>query len=294
MLCCLRPRRRRTGHGSRDGGAIVAAALVHPWSAGTFAAAAAPGTAREDLTVTIPAELEAQILRYHHVEKWPIGTIAKQLLVHHTTVSRVLLQAGLPRILQQRKRSKADPFLPFIRATLERFPTLTASRLYAMVRERGYPGRPDHFRHIVACHRPRPVAEAYLRLRTLPGEQAQIDWGHFGHLTIGRARRPLMAFVMVLSYSRQVFLRFFLDARLTSFLRGHLAAFGQWQGVPRTILYDNLRSAVLERHGAAIRFQPILLDFAGHYRYEPRPVAVARGNEKGRVERAIRYVRDNF
>ena len=219
--------------------------------------------------MTIPAELEMQILRYQHVEKWPVGTIAKHLRVHHTTVSRVLLQAGLPRILQHPRRSKADPFLPFIRATLERFPTLTASRLYAMVRERGYAGRPDHFRHIVACHRPRPPAEAYLRLRSLPGEQAQVDWGHFGHLTIGRARRPLMAFVMVLSYSRQIFLRFFLDALLTSFLRGHFAAFREWQGVPRIVLYDNLRSAVLERHGAAIRFHPTLLDFAGHYQLPP-------------------------
>jgi transposase len=294
MLFSPRPRRRRTRHSERDGVASAAVGRVRIWSAATFAAAAAPGTVTEDLTVTIPPELEAQILRYHHVEKWPVGTIAKHLRVHHSTVSRVLLQAGLPRILQHPKRSQADPFLPFIRATLERFPTLTASRLYAMVRERGYPGRPDHFRYIVACHRPRPPAEAYLRLRTLPGEQAQVDWGHFGHLTIGRARRPLMAFVIVLSYSRQIFLRFFIDARLTSFLRGHLAAFSEWQGLPRVILYDNLRSAVLERHGAAIRFHPTLLDFAGHYRYEPRPVAVARGNEKGRVERAIRYVRDNF
>lgn len=74
-----------------------------------------------------------------------------------------------------------------------------------------YRGSPDHFRHLVACMRPRPAAEAYLRLRTLPGEQAQVDWGHFGHLAVGRARRPLMAFVMVLSYSRRIFLRFFLD-----------------------------------------------------------------------------------
>jgi transposase len=121
-----------------------------------------------------------------------------------------------------------------------------------------------------------------------------VDWGHFGHLTIGRARRPLMAFVMVLSYSRQIFLRFFLDARLESFLRGHVGAFTAWQGCPRVLLYDNLKSAVLERQGDAIRFHPTLLAFAAHYHYEPRPVAVARGNEKGRVERAVRYVRDGF
>ena len=244
--------------------------------------------------MAIPPELEAQILRFYHAEKWSIGTIARQLKVHHDTVSRVLAQAGLPRLGPPARRSQIDPYLPFILQTLEKFPTLTAARLYGMVRERGYRGHPDHFRHLVARHRPRPKAEAYLRLSTLPGEQAQVDWGHFGHLVIGRARRPLMAFVMVLSYSRQIFLRFFLDARLENFLRGHAAAFTAWQGVPRVLLYDNLRSAVLERRGDAIRFQPALLDFAAYHRFEPRPVAVARGNEKGRVERAIRYVRDAF
>jgi transposase len=205
-----------------------------------------------------------------------------------------LAQAGLPRPGPPPRKSRIDPYLAFIRQTLESFPALTASRLYVMVRERGYRGSPDHFRHLIACHRPRPMAEAYLRLRSLPGEQGQVDWGHFGHLEIGRARRPLMAFVMVLSHSRQIFLRFFPDARMENFLRGHVAAFTAWNGVPRVLLYDNLKSAVLERRGEAIRFHPTLLGFAGHYRYEPRPVAIGRGNEKGRVERAIRYVRDAF
>ena len=244
--------------------------------------------------MAIPPELEAQILRYYHAEKWRAGTIARQLGVHHGTVDRVLSQAGLPKVERSHRPSQVDPYLPFIRATLEKFPTLTASRLYAMVRSRGYCGGPDHFRHLISLHRPRPVAEAYLRLRTLPGEQAQVDWGHFGHLPLGRARRPLMAFVMVLSFSRQIFLRFFLDARMENFLRGHVRAFEAWGGVPRVLLYDNLKSAVLERRLDAIRFHPTLLEFAGHYRFEPRPVAVARGNEKGRVERAIRYVREGF
>lgn len=243
--------------------------------------------------MTLTPELEAQILRYHHVEKWRIGTIARQLHVHHGSVERVLRQAGLPRVDAARP-SCIDPYLPFIRETLEKFPRLTASRLYVMVKERGYTGGPDHFRHLIAHHRPRPAAEAYLRLVTLPGEQAQVDWAHFGHLDIGRARRPLMAFVMVLSWSRRVFLRFFLDARMENFLRGHVGAFEAWCGLPRVLLYDNLKSAVLERQGDAIRFHPTLLEFAGHYRFEPRPVAVARGNEKGRVERAIRYIRDSF
>ena len=179
MVFSPRPRRRRTRHGGRDGVAIAAAALVRPWSAATVAAAA-PGTVTEDLAVTIPSELEAQILRYHHVEKWPVGTIAKHLRVHHTTISRVLLQAGLPRILQHPKRSKADPFLPFIRATLERFPTLTASRLYAMVRERGYPGRPDHInRHDDASDRCSASSQRVMRSAFFPFTAGSITISSF-------------------------------------------------------------------------------------------------------------------
>ena len=103
-----------------------------------------------------------------------------------------------------------------------------------------------------------------------------------------------MAFVMVLSYSRHLFLRFYLNATMASFLDGHVAAFNHFAAVPRTLLYDNLRSAVLERRADAIRFHPTLLELAAWYRFQPRPVAVARGNEKGRVERAIRFVRDRF
>lgn len=118
-----------------------------------------------------------------------------------------------------------------------------------MVRERGYRGLPTHFRHLVALHRPRKPAEAFLRLRKLPGEQGQVDWARFGHIGIGNARRLLMAFVMVLSYSRDIYLRFFLNARMENFLRGHVGAFNTWCGLPRILLYDNLKSAMLERQG---------------------------------------------
>jgi len=242
--------------------------------------------------MTIGTELEAQILRYYHVEKWRCGTIARQLHVHRGTVQRVLAQAGLPRIGTVQRPSQIDAYLPFILETLKKFPSLTASRLYAMVYERGYRGGQHHFRHLVSLHRPRPMAEAYLRLRTLPGEQAQCDWGSFGHLQIGHARRPLMAFVMVLSWSRQIYLQFFLDARMDSFLAGHAGAFAAWSGVSRVILYDNLKSAVLERQGDAIRFNPTLLAFAAHHRYEPRPVAVARGNEYGVVKKMCWSITD--
>lgn len=245
--------------------------------------------------MTIDEERKAQILRYYFVERWRVGTIVRQLGVHHSTVERVLNEAGVERQHQRPRRpSMIDPYLPFITETLERFPTLTAARLFDMVKYRGYPGGPDHFRHRIAQLRPRRPSEAYLRLRTLPGEQAQMDWAHFGKLTVGRADRPLMAFVMVLSYSRYPFLRFFLNATLANLIRGHVEAFDVLDGCPRKVLYDNMKSIVLERRDDAIRFHPTLLELAAHYRFEPRPVAIARGNEKGRVERMIRFVRDAF
>ncbi|WP_426212631.1 IS21 family transposase [Massilia sp. TWP1-3-3] len=244
--------------------------------------------------MAVDLETEAKILRLHHVEKWRNGTIARHLAIHHGVVERVLSQDGLPGTGAVRGSPMFEPYLPLILQTLEKYPSLTASRLYGMMRERGYPGGPDHFRHVLAHHRPRAPAEAYLRLRTLPGEQCQCDWAHFDHLTIGRARRPLMAFVMVLSYSRLIYLRFFLNARMENFLRGHVGAFDAFGGCSRVVLYDNLKSAVLEREGQAIRFHPTLLALAKHYRFEPRPVAICRGNQKGRVERAIRYIRSAF
>jgi transposase len=230
----------------------------------------------------ISRHLEVEILRLYHAEGWRIGTLSRQLKLHRDTVRRVLAQAGIAPPLTARP-SMIEPFVPFIQDTFARFPTLRASRLYRMVRERGYAGSADHFRHLMRRYRPQPVAEAYLRLRTLAGEQGQVDWAHFGTIPIGRARRPLMAFVMVLSYSRHLFLRFYLNAAMPSFLHGHVAAFNHFNAVPRTLLYDNLRSAVLERLADAIRFHPTLLELAAWYRFQPRPVAVARGNEKAYV-----------
>lgn len=241
----------------------------------------------------ISREREAEIQRLYHAEKWRVGTIATQLGIHHSTVERVLGQAGL-RPASGARASIVEPYLPLIAQTLQKHPRLCSSRLFQMARERGYRGGPDHFRHVISRMRPRPATEAFLRLQTLPAEQGQVDWGHFGKVKIGAAQRVLWAFVMVLSWSRQIFLRFYLSAAMPSFLRGHVDALQFFQGIPRVLLYDNLKSAVLERVGDAIRFHPTILELAKHYRFEPRPVAVAKGNQKGRVERAIRYVRDSF
>ena len=240
----------------------------------------------------ISPEQRAEIRRLYYAEHWRIGTIATALGVHHDTV-RVALERFI-RPGTQVRPTPLDPYKPFVLATLEQYPRLRATRLYAMLRERGFAGSAVQVRRWVRTVRPAARAEAYLRLETLPGEQGQVDWGNFGPLTIGRGRRMLSCFVLVLSWSRAVYARFALDQTLESFLRGHVEAFAVLGGAPRTILYDNLKSVVLDRVGDHIRFHPRVLELAGHYHFAPQPCAPYRGNEKGKVERMIQYLRHSF
>jgi transposase len=236
----------------------------------------------------------AEIRRLFYAEHWPIGTIADALGVHHATVRRAINRDRGIHPGPQIRPSQLDPYKAFIATTLEQYPRLRATRLWAMLRERGYLGSAVQVRRYVRTVRPAARAEAYFRLDTLPGEQGQVDWGNFGALQVGHARRVLSCFVLVLSWSRAVYARFALDQTLESFLRGHVEAFAALGGVPRVLLYDNLKSVVLERSGEHIRFHPRLLELAGHYHFAPQPCAVARGNEKGRVERMIQYLRHAF
>ena len=241
----------------------------------------------------IPPERRAEIRRLFYAEHWKIGTIAAELGLHRDTVRAAVetdrfVRPGLVR------PSALDPYHALIIDTLTQHPRLRTTRLHEMLRVRGYRGSVVQLRRLVVRIRPRPAPEAFLRLTALPGEEGQVDWGHFGHVTIGCARRPVMAFVMVLSHARAIHAEFFLDQAMESFLLGHVRAFDAFGGVPRRLLYDNLKSAVLERAGQAVRFNPRLLEFAGHYHFMARPCAPARGNEKGRVERQIRYLRDSF
>lgn len=239
----------------------------------------------------IDIETVTRIRQLHHGERWPVGTIAAQLGLHHDTVERALSEEAAAEPAP--RPSQLDPYLVFTREVLEKYPRLTATRLWHMLHERGCPLSVRQVRRKVSDLRPTP-REGFLRRRTFAGEEGQVDWASFGHVLIGAARRALSAFVMTLSYSRMIFLRFFFDQSLENFVRGHVDAFAAFGGVPRYLLYDNLRAAVSDRHGEAVRFNPRLLELAAHYHYAPRACRPARGNEKGGVERSIRYVRDSF
>lgn len=240
----------------------------------------------------ISPETRAQIRHYFYAEHWKVGTIASELGLHTDTV-RNAVETQRFAGKQPIRPSMVDPWVGFIRQTLDQHPRLRATRIYQMVRDRGYSGSVVQLRRAVARLRPN-ATEAFLHLRMFPGEQAQADWAHFGHVMVGRARRALSCFVITLSYSRALYLEFFFDQTTENFLRGHVHAFHAWHGQPRVILYDNLKSAVLERRGNHIQFNPRLIELSAHYLFAARPCQVRAGNEKGRVERAIRYIRDSF
>lgn len=197
----------------------------------------------------ISEDVRAKIRRLYFAEHWKIGTIAAELGLHRDTVAGAV---DTSRFSNCRFRGQAlilDPYRDFIRATLEQYPRLRATRLLEMIRPRGYQGSVFPLRRYVRLIRPVPIYEAFFRLSTLPGEEAQVDWGSFGKIRVDGALRPLSCFVMVLSWSRATFARFTLDQTLESFLRCHVEAFETFRGVPRSALYDNLKSVVLEREG---------------------------------------------
>jgi len=242
----------------------------------------------------IEAALYAAIRRHYFADHWKIGTIAEQLGIHPDTVRRAI---GVERFNAPRtmlRASMTDPYVPFIQEILERYPRLRATRIYEMVRDRGYRGSVVQLRRVVRTLRPAAPHEAMLRLRTLPGEQGQVDWASFGKIRIGQTERALSCFVLTLSYSRALYFEFSLDQTLESFVRGHVRAFESFGGTPRELLHDNLGSAVLERRGEQARLHPRYLELAGHYHFGPRPCRLGRGSDKGRVERSIHYIRHSF
>ena len=243
----------------------------------------------------IEPELRNKIRRMYFVDHLSIHSICSDCGVHRDTVANAI---KIPR----KERDKIGyfsplvaPFEPLIKTKLNQYPSMKSTRLIQILRDQGYQGSINTLRrHIKLLKQLVPPRHVFLKMEVVPGEQGQVDWAHFGTIKVGEAVRKLYLFIMVLSWSRIMFGRFVMSMKTNIFLELHRQAFEFFEGVPQIILYDNLKSAVLARRGSEIRFNPELLEFSGFYNYEPRACAPFKGNQKGRVERAIRYCRDNF
>lgn len=235
-----------------------------------------------------------QIRHLHEHDGLNVAQIAHALSLDARTVTTWLAKTHYRPRRASTRSSKLDPYKRTIGQLLEAHP-YSAVQILQRVREAGYEGGLTIVKDYLATVRPRR-APAYLTLAFAPGECAQVDWGHYGSIGVGNARRKLSFFVMVLCYSRLMYLEFTVSQTMEHFLACHQHAF-EFFGtrVPMKIMVDNLKSAVLQRlTGQAPVFNPRYLDFAQHHGFQIVPCAVGKGNEKGRVEAGVGYVKKNL
>lgn len=244
--------------------------------------------------MTIDIDKENEIRRLHDVEKWTRGTIGTELGVHSDVVDRVLDRGAERPLVLAPRPGLVDPFKAYIDETLKSHPRLRATRLFDMLRIRGYEGGVAILRRHVADVRPVPRGEVYLRVERFIGEQAQVDWAHVGSLAVMGGTRALWVFVMVLAYSRAMWAELVFDLTVESLRRSLVRAAMYFEGLTRQWLFDNPKTVVLARHGDAVRYHPALLEIAGAFRVQPRLCRPRRPTDKGGVERANRFLHDRF
>ena len=221
-----------------------------------------------------------------------VAQTARALHLHPRTVTKWSARSHFEPRRRVSRGSLLDPFKPRITRLLDTYP-YSAVQIFQRLREEGYGGGMTILRDYVRRIRP-PKRPVYLKLNFSAGECAQVDWGSFGSVAVRNTRRRLSFFVMVLAYSRRMFAEFTVSQTMEHFLACHEHAFAEL-GIPSKLMVDNLKSAVLQRlAGVAPVFNPRYLDFARHHGFEIVACNVGRGNEKGRVESGVGYVKKNF
>jgi transposase len=235
-----------------------------------------------------------------------ISQIARRVGVCRKTVRKYLNSPEQARRPQKRS-SILDPYKPYIHHRLSRFPELTARRLFREIRDRECPDQADSrrlpetrytgsertVRRHVARVRPRKE-RVYRPVETLPGEQAQVDWGHAGTITLNGQQHTLYVFTLVLSYSRIRYVEYTISQDMVTFLGCHQRALEYLGGVPLKLLYDNCKTVVISRVGAAIQFNQDLMRFAARYGFKPDACWMHDPESKGKVENSIQYVGRDF
>ena len=232
--------------------------------------------------------------RLYWSERWPIRKIERHLRMGWHTI-RKYLDAPAQGPATRPRTSKLDPFKPTIAEWLEKDATVTGTVIEQRLRPLGYRGGPTILCDYLKKARPQAKpSRVFIRMEPSPGERFEVDWGHFGVLDYSGDQRKLYAFALVEAHSRMLYLEFTHSQSFETFVRCHMHAFVVLGGVAREIAYDNLATAVAEHDGRLVRFLPRFLAFAREYGFYPRACNVAAGWEKGKVERAIGYTRQNF
>ena len=237
-------------------------------------------------------QTDCQIRHLFTEKQLGLRQIARELKLGSNTVRKWARRESFKRSPLPQRPSKLDPVKGEIIRLLEQH-DYSAQQIFQRVKESGYQGRYTILRAFVRLVRPKP-RPAFLTLHFEPGQCAQVDWGCAGWVPVGSIRRRLSFFLMVLAFSRKMYLEFTLAEKLEHFLSCHQHAFEYFGGVVDQVWVDNCKVAVLSRAAGSLVLNPRYLDFANHYGFQIRACGVGQPQEKGRVENGVGYVKKNF
>jgi len=195
------------------------------------------------------------------------------------------------------KPSKLDPYKHLIDMWMEEAP-YSAVCIHEKLMEQGCDCKYTIVRQYVATRKADLNEKATVRFETMPGLQGQVDWGFFENYKVleNGEYKKLYCFLMILGYSRMRYIEFVTDMSTTTLIKCHINAFRYFGGYPEEILYDNMKQVVVKRmmKQSESELNKQFEDFAGFYGYKPILCRPYRGQTKGKVERTVRYVRENF
>jgi transposase len=233
-----------------------------------------------------------QIRHLFTEKKLGLRQVARELKLGLNTVCKWARRESFKRAPIPKRAGKLDPFKGEIIRLLAQH-AYSAQQIFQRLKEQGYQGRYTILKAFVRQVRPKP-RPAFLTLHFEPGECAQVDWGCAGSVPVGSTRRRLSFFLMVLAFSRKLYLEFTLAETLEHFLCCHQHAFEYFGGVVRQVWVDNCKVAVLSRAAGSLVLNPRYLDFTNHHGFQIRACGVGQPQEKGRVENGVGYVKKNF
>jgi transposase len=240
---------------------------------------------------------KATIFEIHRLKHlgWSDRKIARHLRIDRITVKKYWHNPNRQFKKPKRRSSKLDPYLHLIDQWLDQDPQVKATVVLQHLRNKGFTGQitivRDLLRKIRGSQKQR---QAYIRFESEPGQQMQIDWGHFGSLPYGNTNRKLYALAVLEAYSRMLYVEFTHSQKQQTLHQCLLNAFSFFGGTAKEILVDNMITAVIERQGSIVRFNDAFLDFLRHFNITPVACNPGAPHEKGKIEAAIKYVRRNF
>lgn len=244
----------------------------------------------------LSAEVQAQILSLYFSQKKKIRQIAKELGINRKTVTAIVNRQSVCLNIKRTKRSSVlDSYKQTIEDFLRKDPTIAANTILGRIREEGYPGGYTILKEWISKQRPlfnKSKKEAFLDIEFSSGECSQVDWGEFGDVFGDGVK--IHCFVIVLCYSRLLYIEFTRSEKFEDFIRCHENALRYFGGVTKEYWYDNLATAVTERRGSLTRFNARFFAYMGHYGVKIHACNKGRGNEKGRVEDGVKYIRSSF